>query len=215
MKSAFIVDGAITNAKIKNATIEGAKIANAAIGSAQIADGVITTAKIANVIQSTNYGATSGWMIDKTGIATFNQVTVRGTVYATNGTFSGTLTAANGNFSGTLQAVNGTFSQITLQASGIPSWLKTAGLTWAGNPGEMPSGSGFMLGKRTVGTDILFDTGKTEVKPEGKTALAEVAEVLKGVSGRTSRSPATRTTCRSRRRSSAPTGSSPRRALSP
>ncbi len=35
-----------------------------------------------------------------------------------------------------------------------------------------------------LGTDILFDTGKTEIKPEGKTALAEVADVLKGVSGR-------------------------------
>lgn len=35
-----------------------------------------------------------------------------------------------------------------------------------------------------LGTDILFDTGKTEIKPEGKTALVEVAEVLKGVSGR-------------------------------
>jgi chemotaxis protein MotB len=35
-----------------------------------------------------------------------------------------------------------------------------------------------------LGTDILFDTGKTEVKPEGKTALFEVADVLKGVSGR-------------------------------
>jgi chemotaxis protein MotB len=35
-----------------------------------------------------------------------------------------------------------------------------------------------------LGTDILFDTGKTEIKPEGKTALFEVADVLKGVSGR-------------------------------
>jgi chemotaxis protein MotB len=35
-----------------------------------------------------------------------------------------------------------------------------------------------------LGTDILFDTGKTEIKPEGKTALSEVGDVLKGVSGR-------------------------------
>jgi chemotaxis protein MotB len=35
-----------------------------------------------------------------------------------------------------------------------------------------------------LGTDILFDTGKTEIKPEGKAALAEVADVLKGVTGR-------------------------------
>ncbi len=35
-----------------------------------------------------------------------------------------------------------------------------------------------------LGTDILFDMGKTEIKPEGKTALVEVADALKGVSGR-------------------------------
>ena len=35
-----------------------------------------------------------------------------------------------------------------------------------------------------LGTDILFDTGKTEIKAEGKTALTEVAGTLKGVSGR-------------------------------
>jgi chemotaxis protein MotB len=35
-----------------------------------------------------------------------------------------------------------------------------------------------------LGTDILFDPGKTEIKPEGKAALAEVAEALRGVVGR-------------------------------
>ena len=35
-----------------------------------------------------------------------------------------------------------------------------------------------------LGTDILFDTGKTEIKPDGKTAIAEVADALRGVSGR-------------------------------
>jgi len=35
-----------------------------------------------------------------------------------------------------------------------------------------------------LGTDILFDTGKTEIKDDGKQALAEVAEALKTVSGR-------------------------------
>ncbi len=35
-----------------------------------------------------------------------------------------------------------------------------------------------------LGTDILFDTGKTEIKPDGKVALGEVAEALRGVTGR-------------------------------
>lgn len=35
-----------------------------------------------------------------------------------------------------------------------------------------------------LGTDILFDTGKTEIKEDGRASLAEVAEALKTVSGR-------------------------------
>jgi chemotaxis protein MotB len=35
-----------------------------------------------------------------------------------------------------------------------------------------------------LGTDILFDTGKTDIKPEGKQALGEVGDALRGVSGR-------------------------------
>jgi chemotaxis protein MotB len=35
-----------------------------------------------------------------------------------------------------------------------------------------------------MATDVLFDLGKTEVKPEGKTALAELAATLRTVRGR-------------------------------
>ncbi len=35
-----------------------------------------------------------------------------------------------------------------------------------------------------LATDVLFDPGKTALKPEGKKALAEVAAALKGISGR-------------------------------
>jgi chemotaxis protein MotB len=35
-----------------------------------------------------------------------------------------------------------------------------------------------------LGTDILFDTGKTDIKPEGKQALGEVGDALRGVGGR-------------------------------
>lgn len=35
-----------------------------------------------------------------------------------------------------------------------------------------------------LGTDILFDTGKTEIKEDGKAALTEVAEALRSVTGR-------------------------------
>jgi len=35
-----------------------------------------------------------------------------------------------------------------------------------------------------LATDVLFDAGKTEIKPEGQKALGEVAAALKGVSNR-------------------------------
>ncbi|CAN5815273.1 hypothetical protein BH09MYX1_BH09MYX1_44110 [soil metagenome] len=35
-----------------------------------------------------------------------------------------------------------------------------------------------------LATDVLFDQGKTDIKPEGKTALEEIAGALKGVNGR-------------------------------
>ena len=35
-----------------------------------------------------------------------------------------------------------------------------------------------------LATDVLFDQGKTEIKPDGKTALGEVAGALKGVGAR-------------------------------
>ncbi len=35
-----------------------------------------------------------------------------------------------------------------------------------------------------LATDVLFDEGKTDIKPDGKTAITEVATALKGVGGR-------------------------------
>lgn len=74
--------------------VREAFIKDASIGTAKIADAAITTAKIAQQIQSTNYASGSaGWMINKNGGAEFNNVTVRGTVYANSGNFSGSLEA--------------------------------------------------------------------------------------------------------------------------
>ncbi|WP_434223360.1 phage tail tip fiber protein [Xenorhabdus bakwenae] len=65
----------------------------------------MTNAKIGNFIQSRNYVAgRAGWKIDKGGSAEFHNVTVRGTVHATSGTFTGTINGTDGNFSGTIYA---------------------------------------------------------------------------------------------------------------
>lgn len=56
------------------------------INEAFIRDATITNAKIGEYIQSANWnGSTTGWHINKNGNAWFNNVTIRGTVYATSG----------------------------------------------------------------------------------------------------------------------------------
>ncbi|HHA2344447.1 TPA: phage tail protein [Enterobacter hormaechei subsp. xiangfangensis] len=68
-----------------------------------IQDGTIGNAKIGSYIQSSTWDGTGnvGWHINKSGYATFNNVTVRGSIYATNGNFSfngsDNTTVINGN----------------------------------------------------------------------------------------------------------------------
>lgn len=78
------------------------------VREAFIKDGTINSAKIADRIQSVNYSWENGtgWAIDKNGDAVFNQVTVRGTVYAYAGEFSGTVYATGGKFTGAVEATS-------------------------------------------------------------------------------------------------------------
>jgi predicted phage tail protein len=73
-----------------------------------IGEGTIDNTKIGSYIQSTTWDGTGnvGWHINKSGYAVFNNVTVRGTVYATNGEFTGKVTATSGSFRGTVEAEN-------------------------------------------------------------------------------------------------------------
>ena len=60
-----------------------------------IGDATIGNNKIGNYIQSSTWDGTGnvGWHINKSGYAVFNNVTVRGSVYATDGVFRGTVQA--------------------------------------------------------------------------------------------------------------------------
>ncbi|MEC3925587.1 host specificity protein J [Citrobacter braakii] len=60
------------------------------ISSGFIQDGTIINTKIGNYIQSNTWDGTGnvGWHINKSGYATFNDVTVRGSIYANNGNFA-------------------------------------------------------------------------------------------------------------------------------
>ena len=78
------------------------------VREAFIKDGTINSAKIADQIQSVNYSWENGtgWAINKAGDAVFNQVTVRGTVYAYAGVFNGTVYATGGKFTGAVEATS-------------------------------------------------------------------------------------------------------------
>ncbi|WP_263071057.1 phage tail tip fiber protein, partial [Enterobacter huaxiensis] len=73
-----------------------------------IGEGTIDNTKIGSYIQSTTWDGTGnvGWHINKSGYATFNNVTIRGTVYATNGSFTGEINATSGKFKGTVEATS-------------------------------------------------------------------------------------------------------------
>nr|WP_313390266.1 DUF1983 domain-containing protein [Leclercia sp.] len=97
---------------VYNPTTNGQELVFASTGgqmfmrSVFIQDGSIDNGKIGNYIQSSNWDGTGnvGWHINKSGYATFNGVTVRGTIYATNGEFRGTIYATDGDFKGTVYA---------------------------------------------------------------------------------------------------------------
>lgn len=77
------------------------------IADAMIRDASITNAKIGNQIQSNNWnGSTIGWMINKDGTAYFNNVVVRGTIYANYGELNNVLIRENCTILGTLSAKN-------------------------------------------------------------------------------------------------------------
>ncbi|MFB2991743.1 DUF1983 domain-containing protein [Klebsiella pneumoniae] len=74
--------------------IDTARIKNSSLTSTKIADGSITNAKIGDEIRSNDFvDGSRGWRIAKDGSSQFNNVIVRGAVYATDGWFQGTVYA--------------------------------------------------------------------------------------------------------------------------
>ncbi|MEH1048375.1 DUF1983 domain-containing protein [Enterobacter hormaechei] len=95
-----------------------------------IQDGTISNAKIGNYLQSTTWDGTGnvGWHINKSGYAVFNNVTVRGMVYASGGKFTGTIEATS--FVGDVANV-GVGSDASL--SGTANLVKTITYTDSGS----------------------------------------------------------------------------------
>lgn len=127
-----IANDAITNAQLAIDAVQNANIATNAVTTDSLAPNSVTGAEIASssittpkldqgniTIQSSNYVAgTSGWAIDQTGTAEFQDGIFRGTLASADGVFTGSLSAVDGTFVGTLTAVDGTFTGTLTAADG-------------------------------------------------------------------------------------------------
>ncbi len=96
IKSAYIMDAAITNAKIANLAVDNAKIVDLAVSKLNAG-----SLKVGAYIESTLYtSATAGWQIKADGNAEFNNVTARGTIVGTAGSIGGILMSGSAVYSG-------------------------------------------------------------------------------------------------------------------
>ena len=91
IEGAYIKGGSISGAAIKGGTITGSKLID--VSADKLTAGSLKVGEYIQSAASYDYG--SGiepvWKIDGNGNAKFNNATIRGTVYATNGQFWGTL----------------------------------------------------------------------------------------------------------------------------
>lgn len=90
--TAAVENGAINNAMIGNAAIDDAKIANLSAAKLTAGDGTI-----GGNLKSSTYSADlqQGWIVRPDGFAEFNDIVVRGTVFASAGAIGGSLIGAN------------------------------------------------------------------------------------------------------------------------
>lgn len=127
---------------VAQGVIVSALIGDAEIGTAKIADAAITNAKITSLavsklsagalavgqyIQSSNWGAGTGWKINEDGTAYFNAVYVSGEIHASNFTGTQDLSAATltaGEFIGTLVRNAGYTTFLYLAATGTNKVLQ-------------------------------------------------------------------------------------------
>lgn len=116
MKAAYIHDATVTNAKIADLAVDNAKIAN--LSASKLTAGAVA---VGQYIQSTSYIAgTQGWRINGDGTAEFANAVVRGTVYASSGSFTGNVSANSGSIGG--NAIDASGMQSPNYAPGASGW---------------------------------------------------------------------------------------------
>jgi hypothetical protein len=142
--AAYILDLTAAVARLGNAWIDDAKVANLSAAKLTAGDGTIG----GDLKSSAFTSGSVGWRIRPSGVAEFNNVTVRGAVFASSGTFAGSLVAATGTFAGSLSAATGTFSGSLSAASGTFT-------------GALSGATGTYTGTLTVGTAARSGTTMT------------------------------------------------------
>ncbi|WP_418131474.1 phage tail tip fiber protein [Variovorax sp. 278MFTsu5.1] len=145
MADAWVKNGTITNAKIGNLAVDDAKISELSVS--KLKAGSIA---VGQWIGSQGYiGGSSGWRINADGTAEFNNVVIRGTVYASAGSFAGSISGATGNFRG--QVTGGGF----------------AGYAWpaSGQTGFYIGGNGLLLGNANDGRYFQVEAGGNVFAP--------------------------------------------------
>nr|WP_174851162.1 DUF1983 domain-containing protein [Yersinia artesiana] len=110
------------------------------INDAFIAMASIGRGKITDTLESDNYiqGKTGLFFDFKNGNAEFNNVTIRGLVYATGGEFSGTLKSVEGHFNGTLYAKK--IIGDIVQGTHLKGYITSTGLVTGTVTERVPSG---------------------------------------------------------------------------
>jgi hypothetical protein len=137
----FVKNGTITNAKIANLAVDDAKIANLSVSKLDAG-----SLKVGSYISSSNYvSGSQGFAIWANGNAEFNNATVRGTVYASSGSFTGAVYASSGSFSGSLYSNDGTIGGIRINNNGL-----NAG-SYYGYAWPTDGGGGFHIGPNGLG----------------------------------------------------------------
>jgi hypothetical protein len=146
MDSAYIVNVSAMYARF------GTLIAGSiAVGQINAANLTLGTGVVGGNLRSTNYvTGSTGWIVRPDGYAEFSNVVVRGTVYASGGTFAGDISAASGNFRGSV--TGGAISSYAWPAAGS-------------GPGFYLGGSGLLLGNANDGKYFQVDSSGNVYAP--------------------------------------------------
>ena len=155
INDAYIRNGTITNAKIADLAVDDAKIANLSVSKLNAG-----SLKVGSYISSSNYVAGSqGFAVWATGAAEFNNVTVRGTVYASSGSFTGAVYASSGSFTGNIYSNTGTIGGVKINGNGL-NIGSFSGYAWPtdGGGGFHLGPYGLLLGNANLGRYFQIET---------------------------------------------------------